>query len=100
PTSRAVLGEAVAPAEAANDRAGPGENVLGVRRNVAVVDARRPEARPGRAQQGESAPYAIPDHADLPGAVLAVGQRDSRRLDVIEDPAAASSQRAKRRLET
>src|SRR5688572_15517478 len=74
----------VAPTEAADDRARPLEEGVGVPGDRAVVDARSAEAVARRQEQREPAAHAEADHADPSGAVLARGQPGADRVDVVE----------------
>ena len=85
PSRRAAQG-AIPAAEAADDRAGPGEQVRRVLGHRAVVDAGHVVAMVRGQQEGEAPAHAEADHADPAGAAWLADQPVPDRLHVLEDP--------------
>src|SRR3984957_17983801 len=73
----------IAPTVAGDDRTRSGEAMNRLLWDLAVVDRGRRERIPRRTQQREASAHAEADHADLPGAVLAIGEPSACGLAVL-----------------
>ena len=71
--ARGAAEHAVPGAEAAHDRAGPGEQGLSIVGHSSVVDARGVEAVAWREQQRESGAHAEADHSYLASTTFLLG---------------------------